>query len=114
VRGYFINLMSHAAYEEFRQLRAELRAKGEPLDSLHLADGLVRYSERGQDYVDSLKGMIRHNGLDRADDAVFRDEPLRFLVAGGDAENAAEVKAEIERMRKAGELEEIYARMRLN
>jgi Bax protein len=113
VRGYFINLMSHAAYEDFRQLRAKLRAQGEPLDSLHLADGLLRYSERGQDYVDSLKGMIRSNGLNRADDATFRDEPIRFLVAGGDADNAAQVRAEIEKMREAGQLEEIYARMRL-
>jgi len=51
VRGYFINLMSHPAYEDFRRIRAQLRAEGEPLSSLALADGLTSYSERGQEYV---------------------------------------------------------------
>jgi Bax protein len=113
VRGYFINLMSHRAYEDFRKIRARLREAGEPLDSLVLADGLVKYSERGQDYVDSLKGMIRYNGLDRADDAVFRDEPLRFLLNEGTPEEATQTRKEIERMRASGELQEIVARMRL-
>jgi Bax protein len=114
VRGYFINLMSHRAYEDFRRLRADLKAAGKPLSSLALADGLLSYSERGQEYVDSLKGMIRVNGLDRADDAVFRDEPIRFLIGGGDAAGKAKIEAEIERMRKSGELQEIVDRMRLD
>ena len=80
VRGYFINLMSHPAYEPFRKLRAEKRAAGEPLTSSALADGLISYSERGQAYVDTLKGIIRVNNLEIADDAVLRDEPRRFLV----------------------------------
>ena len=61
------------------------RAAGQPLRSLELADGLIRYSERGQEYVDTLKGIIRVNGLDIADDAVFRDEPLRFSIGAEDA-----------------------------
>lgn len=113
VRGYFINLCTHPAYEDFRRLRADLRAAGKPLDSLVLADGLVRYSERGQDYVDSLKGMIQHNKLEIADDAVFRDEPLRFLVSEDSWEDVDQTKAEIERMRASGELAEIIDRMRL-
>lgn len=114
VRGYFINLMSHPAYEDFRRLRAERRAAGEPLDSLVLADGLIRYSERGQEYVDSLKGMIRSNDLDIADDAVFRDEPLRFIISEPDPEAAAQLQLDIERMRTNGELGEIVERMRLD
>jgi len=113
VRGYFINLMSHPAYEDFRRLRAELRAAGEPLSSLRLADGLTRYSERGQEYVDSLKGMIRVNGLDVADNAVFRDEPMRFLLSEGTPEEAAALEQQIAEARATGELAEIYARMRL-
>jgi len=113
VRGYFINLMSHPAYEDFRKLRAEMRAAGEPLSSLRLADGLVRYSERGQEYVDSLKGMIRVNGLDIADDAVFRDEPIRFITTEGTPEAAAAMEQRIAEARESGELAEIYARMRL-
>jgi len=113
VRGYFINLMSHPAYEDFRRLRAELRAAGEPLSSLRLADGLVRYSERGQEYVDSLKGMIRVNGLDIADNAVFRDEPMRFIISEGTSEEAAAMEQRIADARASGELADIYARMRL-
>ena len=113
VRGYFLNLSSHPAYEDFRRLRAELRARGEPLSSLTLADGLIRYSERGQEYVDTLKGMIRVNGLAAADGAVFRDEPMRFLVVAGDQETAADMRADIESMRASGELEDVIARMRL-
>lgn len=113
VRGYYINLSSHPAYEDFRKLRAELKSKGQPLTSLALADGLIRYSERGQEYVDTLKGIIRVNKLDVADDAVFRDEPLRFLVGAGDPESAAALRAEIDRLRASGELEEIVDRMRL-
>jgi uncharacterized FlgJ-related protein len=113
VRGYFINLMSHPAYEDFRKLRAKLRAEGKPLTSLALADGLIRYSERGQEYVDTLKGIIRVNKLDIADDAVFRDEPIRFLVGAEDSEAADALRAEIEKLRASGKLDEIVARMRL-
>jgi uncharacterized FlgJ-related protein len=113
VRGYFINLLSHPAYEEFRRLRAEARAAGRPLRSMELADGLIRYSERGQEYVDTLKGIIRVNGLDIADNAVFRDEPLRFSIGAEDEAAAAALRAEIEAMRASGELANIVARMRL-
>ncbi len=113
VRGYYINLSSHPAYEDFRRLRAELKAAGKPLSSLALADGLIRYSERGQEYVDTLKGMIRVNNLDVADGATFRDEPMRFIVGAEDAAAAAELRTEIERMRESGELAQIIARMRL-
>jgi len=114
VRGYFINLMSHPAYEDFRRLRAERRAAGEPMDSLALADGLLKYSERGQEYVDSLKSMIRVNKLNIADNAVFRDETLRFIISEPDPEAAAQLKLDIESMADKGTIEEIVDRMRLD
>ena len=113
VRGYFINLSSHPAYEEFRRLRATLKAAGQPVTSLALADGLVNYSERGQEYVDTLKGMIRVNHLDVADGARFRDEPLRFLVAADDPDGASELRERVDEMRGSGELDAIVERMRL-
>jgi uncharacterized FlgJ-related protein len=113
VRGYFINLMSHPAYEDFRRLRAERRASGEPLSSLALADGLLRYSERGQAYVDELKGIIRVNKLDMADQATLRDEPLRLTVAVGSPEAAEELREELAEMRASGELAEMVERMQL-
>jgi uncharacterized FlgJ-related protein len=114
VRGYYLNLFSHPAYEEFRRLRANLRAEGKPLDSLVLADGLIRYSERGQDYIDGLKGIIRVNRLDAADDAVLRDEPLRFYVGAETPEEAEEIRAEIAQLRESGELAGIIERMGLD
>jgi len=113
VRGYFINLMSHPAYEEFRRLRAQLRAEGKPLTSMVLADGLIKYSERGQEYVDTLKGIMRVNRLAIADDAVFRDEPMRFVVGAEDEAAAVELRKEVERLRASGELAQIVKRMRL-
>ncbi len=113
VRGYFINLMSHPAYEDFRRIRAQLRADGEPLSSLALADGLTGYSERGQEYVDALKEIIRVNGLDIADGAIFRDEPMRFVIGAENAAAAAELRDEIEELRASGDLDLIIARMRL-
>ena len=79
-----------------------------------LADGLIAYSERGQKYVDTLKGIMRVNNLTIADDAVFRDEPLRFFLGAESPEKAAELKAEIERMRVSGELADVIARMKLD
>lgn len=113
VRGYYINLSSHPAYEPFRTLRAQRKSAGKPLRSLDLADGLIRYSERGQAYVDSLKGIIRVNKLDLADTAVFRDEPMRFLVSAESPDAAAQLRQEITRLRQSGELAEIVARMNL-
>jgi len=113
VRGYFINLMSHPAYEDFRKLRARLRAEGKPLTSMALADGLIRYSERGQEYVDTLKGIMRVNNLTIADGAEFRDEPMRFVVGAESEMAAVELRKEVERLRASGELADIVARMRL-
>jgi len=114
VRSYFINLMSHPAYEPFRRLRAELRQRGEPLTSSVLADGLISYSERGQAYVDTLKGIIRVNNLEIADDAVLRDEPRRFLVGAESPEDAVRLGSELDGLRRSGELAEIIERMQLD
>jgi phage terminase Nu1 subunit (DNA packaging protein) len=114
VRGYYLNLSSHPAYEDFRRLRAEMKAAGKPVTSMALADGLIRYSERGQAYVDTLKGIIRVNKLDIADDAVFRDEPISFIVSAEGEAAAEELRKEIEVLRKSGELAKIIARMRLD
>jgi Bax protein len=113
VRGYFLNLCSHPAYEDFRKLRAELRASGKPLTSTALADGLIKYSERGQEYVDTLKGIIRVNKLAIADNAVFRDEPISFVVPASSDEEAASLEERLAALRASGELDAIVARMRL-
>jgi Bax protein len=113
VRGYFINLSSHPAYEAFRRLRAQTKAAGKPLQSLVLAEGLKNYSEKGAAYVKTLKGIIRVNNLSVADDAVFRDEPMRFVMGAPDKDAAEKLRQEIEKMEKTGELEKIVKKMRL-
>ena len=113
VRGYFLNLSSHPAYGDFRRIRSQLKASGKPLSCLALADGLKSYSERGQVYVDTLKGMIRANDLDVADNAVFRGEPISFIWGATDQAEAAKLRKDIEGMRKSGELPAVIERMRL-
>ena len=113
VRGYYINLSSHPAYEAFRRLRADMKASGQPLSSMKLADGLKSYSERGQKYVDTLKGIIRVNHLDITDNAAFRQGPRQFVLTTADEAAAAKLRKDIEAMQKSGEIDKIVERMRL-
>lgn len=63
VAAYFRNLNTHESYQGMRQLRADMRAEGRPLDAMVLARGLLRYSERGVAYVNELQDIIRVNRL---------------------------------------------------
>lgn len=113
VRAYMINLNSHPAYEAFREIRSELRARGEPLSSMAMADGLTSYSERGQAYVDTLKGIIRVNKLSIADGAVFRKETMKFVVGASSHEEADEMRQRLDKLRMNGELSRIISDMSL-
>ncbi len=68
VRDYLYNLNVGHAYEALRRMRHEMRAAGEALDAMALASGLSRYSERGEDYVEEIRRIIRGNRLDRLGD----------------------------------------------
>jgi Bax protein len=65
IHRYFMNVNRNQAYAELRRIRAELSRRGESLVSTQaattLANGLLKYSERGQQYVNDLQAMIRHN-----------------------------------------------------
>ncbi|KUJ72424.1 glucosaminidase domain-containing protein [Thiomicrospira sp. WB1] len=65
VKSYLHNLNSHRAYSELRSIRAQQRQAGQPITGLALAEGLKRYSERGEHYVEELQAMIRYNELFR-------------------------------------------------
>jgi Bax protein len=69
VRSYARNLNTHAAYAPFREARAAARAEGAPVRGHDLAETLIRYSERGLAYVQSLRAIIRLNRLDAFDAA---------------------------------------------
>jgi len=61
VSRYLHNLNTHAAYAPLRAIRARLRRQGESLTAMALADGLLLYSERREDYVEEIKTVIRIN-----------------------------------------------------
>ncbi len=63
VRVYLFNLNIGHAYVELRHMRVAMRAAGEPLDGARLADGLLRYSERGEEYIAEIRTMIGINDL---------------------------------------------------
>ena len=67
VASYMRNINSHLAYAELRASRAELRSAGEPITGHEMAKHLLRYSERGQDYVSEIQSMIRVNKLSELD-----------------------------------------------
>lgn len=68
VRAYVHNLNTHPRYRALRRTRAELRAGGQPVTGPALADGLVRYSEIGSDYVRLVRSIIADNQLTRFDE----------------------------------------------
>lgn len=80
VASYVLNLNKHRAYKEFRQVRADMRAKGKTLDGMLLASTLHRYSERGAAYVSELHAIIGGNDLALFDGArlsrIASTEPL--------------------------------------
>ncbi len=69
VRAYQRNLNTHSSYKNLRKARAELRDRGEALDSLILVKYLDEYAETGEQYVEVLKKIIEQNNLKDFDDA---------------------------------------------
>jgi Bax protein len=70
VHAYVQNLNTHNAYRAFRLGRASLRktvGESHTLDGLRLVGSLKPYSERGVDYLDDLRGLIRVNRLQQFD-----------------------------------------------
>ena len=63
VRSYLMNINTHRAYKKLRDIRKKIREENGEITGLALADGLIKYSTRGQDYVDEIKAMIRANAV---------------------------------------------------
>lgn len=65
VYAYFMNVNRNKAYASLRSIREALEADNQDLSSVNtatqLTNGLLKYSERGQAYVDDLQTMIRVN-----------------------------------------------------
>ena len=71
VAAYAHNLNTHRAYSEFRGLRATAGQDGRVPGGNVLATTLIRYSERGADYVADLLRVIRGNRLTQFDSAAL-------------------------------------------
>lgn len=67
VRAYMQNLNTHAAYDQFRDNRAKMRAAGKPLRGTQLVNSLQRYSTLGKDYISKVNKVITSRGLDKLD-----------------------------------------------
>jgi uncharacterized FlgJ-related protein len=81
--AYAFNLNTQDAYRDLRLKRADLRRRNLRVSGVVLADTLLRYSERGQAYVDDIKKIMLQNRLDAADDAYLRDMPVIHVVEAG-------------------------------
>ncbi len=114
VRSYMQNLNTHRAYQKLRDKRATLRKQGKDVSGLALADTLDSYSEKGMEYVKTLKSIITVNGLDITDKASLRDEPITLIVGVEGVEKVEEAETKIEQLRKSGELDRIIKSMRLD
>lgn len=80
VDSYIHNLNTHRAYTQFRQMRASLRAQDKPIDGQVLVNALVSYSERGEDYVRTIRALIRANALSDFDKAVLSDDLMEEVL----------------------------------
>jgi Bax protein len=78
--AYALNLNTQGAYRDFRLKRADLRRRNLRVSGEVLVETLIRYSERGQAYVEDLKTIMRQNRLADADDAYLRDMPVIRIV----------------------------------
>ena len=73
VSAYMHNLNIHWAYEEFRRVRHELRSSNRALTGERLIGALRKYSERGSKYVETIRAIMRVNGLGAFDRARLQD-----------------------------------------
>lgn len=89
VRSYMHNLNNHRAYREFRTERFVMRIRGQSLDSYALAGKLERYSERGADYVKTIRSIIKGNRLGHFDRARLHSGMITSKAADRAAPDAS-------------------------
>jgi Bax protein len=62
---FVLTLNRLPAYENLRKIRQN------SMDSMTIADGLLHYSERGEDYIADVKTIIQYNELTKYDSFVL-------------------------------------------
>jgi len=63
VKAYVHNLNSHFAYDDFRAARAAMRKQTLKLNGYDLAGSLIKYSERGEPYIETIRLIMSANSL---------------------------------------------------
>jgi Bax protein len=81
IRSYMNNLNRHGAYRKLREIRYELRKSGQPVSGMELAKGLLKYSQRGEEYIREIQVMIRQNKLSRTNLASLRQPQTEKLIS---------------------------------
>ncbi|RXS44437.1 peptidoglycan hydrolase [Idiomarina sp. 29L] len=61
VKSYMRNINTHGAYLDLRLLREQKRLENKAITASDLIVGLESYSERGVEYIEELRAMIRIN-----------------------------------------------------
>ncbi len=84
IAAYMHNLNTHHSYGDFRAERAKMREADKTLSGNELAGTLLAYSEKGQEYVETLRSVIRVNHLPATDEAYLRDMRPVMLVPVGE------------------------------
>ena len=84
VQAYAHNLNTHRAYREFRAARAKMRQHGADIDAWDLASTMHRYSERGDEYVQALRSIMRDNSLESFDAARLKGRGVPTVVASNE------------------------------
>ena len=81
VKAYKNNLNTHNAYQEFREVRAQLRQENKKITGLALAKYLKNYAAIGEKYVEILEDIIVKNSLADFDNANLLPTKLKKGIA---------------------------------
>lgn len=73
VASYIRNLNSNPAYRQLRTIREAKRSEKNYFRGYTLAPGLSKYSERGDEYIQSIRSMISQNQLQDYDDRFWSE-----------------------------------------
>lgn len=61
VHAYMLNLNAFHTYRDLRQLRLDSRNNNQAITGEKLAEGLLAYSQRREEYIKEIQAMIRFN-----------------------------------------------------
>lgn len=71
VRSYMLNLNRHRSYKPFREIRKEFKSRGRSPNSYIMAQGLINYSTKREQYVTHLRSLLTQNDFSRYDSYIL-------------------------------------------